>query len=234
MTTAAPQLGGEYPTTWKGVIGQEQAKAQLMTAARSAKKRGVAMPHTLLASGQQGIGKTTLALLVAKEMGTTLHVASGRFTLADARMAFAELNDGDLLFLDEIHRIVQGGKANAEWLLHYMQDGKLVLPSGVEDCPDVTILGATTDSGRLPETVLDRFKVRPVLTGYTEDEAAKIAQGMAKRIFGREDLPIPTAECCREVARAARATRGSCRTSSTPSATMRWSTRAASTAGATT
>lgn len=200
-TNTTTQLGGDYPTSWSAFVGQETAKAQLMTAARSAKKRRVRMEHTLLSSGRPGIGKTSLALLCAQEMRATMHVATGSLGLGDARLIFANLDDGDVLFIDEIHQLVQGGKAKAEWLLHYLQDGVLVGPLGPEEQPAVTIIGATTDAGRLPETILDRFPVRPMLSGYTLEEAAKIAQGMAKRIF--TDLPVPSAANCREVALAA-------------------------------
>ena len=194
-------LGGDYPTTWGKFIGQVQAKEQLLTATRSAKKRGVRMPHTLLASGTPGIGKTSLALLAAAEMKAGARVVSGKFTMGEARMAFAEMDDGDVLIIDEIHQMVAGGKAGAEWLLNYLQDGVLLTPLGPEQQPSVTIIGATTDSGRLPETVLNRFPCQPLLVAYTETEAAKIALGTAQRIF--TELPMPSATNCREIAAAA-------------------------------
>ncbi len=198
-------LGGEYPKTWKDFIGQDMAKEQLLIAARSAKRRGQPMQHCLLKSGIPGIGKTSLALLAAAEMDAGCHIISGKVNIHAARMAFAGMKDGDVLIYDEIHKAVDGGKAAAEWLLHYMQDGVLLTPLGPEKQPKVTIIGATTDAGRLPETLLTRFKLQPVLVAYTEDEAARIAQGMARRILGEENLPLPSLDNCLHVARAASA-----------------------------
>jgi Holliday junction resolvasome RuvABC ATP-dependent DNA helicase subunit len=89
MTTQAlnAQLGGDYPLTWDGFIGQEVAKRKLITAARSARMRGDRMEHTLLASGTPGIGKTSLAMLLAAELGGTLKVVSGAIKVNDARIA---------------------------------------------------------------------------------------------------------------------------------------------------
>lgn len=196
-------LGGEYPTTWKAFIGQDAAKEQLITRARSARARRVRLPHTLLACGQPGIGKTSLALLLAQEMRAELKIASGQITMQDARLLFAEMQDGGCLFIDEIHQVAAGSSTRAEWLLHYLQDGMLIGPLGPEKQPEITIIAATTEAGKLKPTILDRFEIRPALTGYTDEEATKIAQGMAKRIFTAHELPMPSPANCHAVAVAA-------------------------------
>ena len=132
--TAADVINSDpqYPATWKAFIGQEQAKEQLVTAARAAKQRKVAMPHTLIESGRPGIGKTALGLLSAKEMGAGVAIASGQLDIHDARMILSEMVDGDVLIIDECHRLVEGGKGKAEWLLHYMENGVLMTALGAE------------------------------------------------------------------------------------------------------
>lgn len=195
-------LGGDYPTDWAEIIGQDKAKLQLMTAARSAKLRGVSMPHTLLVSGKPGIGKTSLALLAAGEMGAEVKVVSGKIVGAQARMLLAGMADGDCLIIDEMHQLVSGGKTNAEWLLHYLQDGVLIGPLGPETQPKVTVIGCTTDIGKLPMTVVSRFPVVPDLVDYTDAEAALIAGVQAKRAF-LAPAPLPCTKNLAAIARAA-------------------------------
>ncbi len=101
--------------------------------------------------------------------------------------------------------MVDGGKKNVEWLLHLLQDGVIMLPTGPIVVPDVTVFGATTDVQRLPQTIIDRFFVRPQIVDYTEDEAMEIVKGMAKgHGFGQRPLPWPESdELWRGIAKAA-------------------------------
>ncbi len=96
--------------------------------------------------------------------------------------------------------MVAGGKAQAEWMLNYLQDGVLPGPRGMEEMPKVTVLGATTDAGKLPETFLDRFKMCE-LQPYTPAEAARISAVMSRRIFF-PPLPQPSARNHDQVAEA--------------------------------
>ncbi len=196
---ASVLLADDYPNSFSQFIGQEQAKAELQTLARAAKKRGVRMPHTMLADGRPGVGKTTLALLVAKMMGTHVQVISGKVTDYELHMALAEMRDRDVLVMEEIHQM---GKAS-ECLLHYLENGSIVGPMGVEPQSDVTVIGTTTEAGVLPKPVLDRFESRPELVEYSEDDGARIALLHAKKMFGEEGLPLPNGENCRAIARAA-------------------------------
>lgn len=192
---------GLYPQTWGDFIGQEPVKRQLRVAAQSAKLRQTAMGHVLLGSGMAGVGKTTLALLTAAELGTGLQVVTGKIGLDEARINLSGLNDGDVLFIDEFHQVFQRGKAKAEWMLHLLQDGVLVGPHGPEEQPNVCVIAATTDVGKLPDTFISRFQYRPIIEPYTEDEAATIAVNMAKRILLRP-LPWPSVTDFRRIARA--------------------------------
>ena len=193
-------LGGVYPQSWDEFVGQENVKRQLIIACRSAKIRGASLDPVLIRGGQPGIGKTTLALLIAAEMGGNLKMIAGPTKPQQVRFLLAGMQDGDVLFYDEIHQAVKGGKGNSEWLLHLLENGTFIGPLGVEDTPKISIVGATTDAGRLPRTVLDRFT--PVhLTGYSEPEAARICLHMAGQMFDK--LPMPSADDCRAIARAA-------------------------------
>lgn len=184
--------GTDYPRTWDGFVGQADAVAHLRAHLDSCRERdAVRLDHILLASGLHGIGKTTLAKLIAANTKTlvtpdgstpALIEVSGPVEVGEARAIFVELDDGDILFWDEIHLAVSGGKAKAEWLLPYLTDGVLMTATGAEEMPNVTIVGATTDLGRLPQTIISRFMVRPHLTHYTEVEALQLVGNLARRM----------------------------------------------------
>lgn len=197
-------LSGYFPDSWNEFIGQKQAKRQLMVAAASARKRGSTCEHVLLKAGAPGVGKTTLGLLMAAELGSSMQVVSGKINAAQARILLSDMKDGDVLFYDEIHTAVAGGKAAAEsWLLHLLENGVIMGPTGPEEQPKITVIGATTDAGRLPENILSRFSVVPDLVEYDENDAAMIAIGMAVRIFGEEGLDVPSVDVIHQVVRAA-------------------------------
>jgi Holliday junction resolvasome RuvABC ATP-dependent DNA helicase subunit len=184
---------GPYPQSFPDFVGQETARLQILTAITAARKTGTVMDHMLLSSGTPGIGKTTLAKLTAHRLGVGMVELGGLVGDREVKAALHAMRRGDVLFLDEIHRIFNRGKARGEWLLQLMQDGELVTPTGVVTSPGITIIGATTDAQKLPETILDRFVLRPVLDPYTDEEAALIALAHARRLgFGTTDgLPLP-------------------------------------------
>lgn len=174
----------EYPTRWQHYVGQEPAKRMLQVAAKSARIRRAPLDHVLIAHPSPGIGKTALAWLIANEMRTNCKIVSGKVDLMAARLILSDMNDRDVLFIDEAHRMVEGGKKDAEWLLSYMQDGVLAGPLGLEQYPRVTIVAATTDAAKLPQSILSRFPLRPPMEEYTHEEATKIAVVMGPRILG--------------------------------------------------
>ena len=184
MSTQAPRspLASNHAASWEGFIGQEDAVLRLKTAARSARMRGEPMEHTLIVSGTPGLGKTTLAMLAGAEMGGQVRVVSGRITSGEARLLLAEMDDGDVIVWDEFHQAVEGGKAATEWLLHYLPNGVIVGPRGPEAQPKVTIIGATTDTGKLPETLLDCFAMVN-LVSYDAEQGTLIALEVCHRIF---------------------------------------------------
>jgi Holliday junction DNA helicase RuvB len=174
--------GTDYPRTWDGFIGQEQAVEHLRTTVASAKHRGAKLDHILLASGQPGIGKTTLAMIIAAEMGVGLVSVSGAMTNVDFQRAISMCESGDIIFWDEFHLAVAGNRNRADWLLPFMTDGVLLTKQGRIPVPDVTLIAATTDVGKLPQTVITRFMVQPRLAAYTEAEAIVICRALAARM----------------------------------------------------
>lgn len=161
---------------WDDYIGQEPLKTLMQVTIASAKTRGKRAPHMLFASGYPGVGKTTLARLVAKAMDVPIIELVPPFgiqTLVDAAL---KLPDKGILFLDEVHKLADSGKRGAEILLKVLEEGVAFLPTGeTVVLPDITIIGATTDRDKLPEPVVDRFKRKPYFQAYSEEELARIA-----------------------------------------------------------
>ncbi len=194
LESAGPKRGddlfeGGYPSTWAGYIGQANAKEFLQAAVAGAVASRKRLPHVLLKSGYAGVGKSTLPRLIAGELGVGMLELSGKIKVAEARTALKQCEDRDVVFIDEIHQLAG---VSGEWLLHLLQDGRLLTGRGSERMPDVTVIGSTTDAQRLPVTVLGRFPIRPVLAPYTDDEAVLIAASLAKRMgFGTRKRPMP-------------------------------------------
>src|SRR5206468_2120528 len=118
-------VGGDtmayFPKDWPEYIGQAAAVRQLRIKSKSARARRKPLPHTLIHSPIPGVGKTALAMLAAQELGARIFIQTEPLTPAKVRFIFDELKDGDVLFFDEIHKQFQRGKANAEWMLAYLQ-----------------------------------------------------------------------------------------------------------------
>jgi Holliday junction DNA helicase RuvB len=155
---------------------------QLRTAVLSARYRNQRLDHVLLASGAHGIGKTTLAQIIAYELGVGVVTVSGPIALDEARKILKEMRDGDILFWDEFHLAVAGNRNRADWLLPMLTDHVLLSKDGPELMPDITVIAATTDVGKLPQTVISRFMIRPILDYYTDEEAAIIALRLSERM----------------------------------------------------
>lgn len=180
------------PKSWDEYVGQDRAKVQLKMAIASAKFRKTRLDHVLIASGAPGIGKTALSRLVAYYAGSGATEVQGEISQDEARAIFANMRNGDVLIWDEFHQAVNSGKRHAEWLLPMLQDGVLMSSEGEIKIPSVTVVAATTDAGLLPETILSRFSLKPVLDQYSADESADIAEGMAAEIFESVGLdPLP-------------------------------------------
>jgi Holliday junction resolvasome RuvABC ATP-dependent DNA helicase subunit len=172
------------PTCLADVIGQERTKRLLGRAIDSVYERRRPLEHTLLL-GPSGTGKTTLAMTLGAEMKVDVYHLSAPISFDTLASLRTLMYAGDLLFIDEIHlQAIQERRGKTagtqpEVLFSIMEDRTLVTPSGVLPYPEITLIGATTDPGLLPEPFLNRFALRPVLEPYTDPDLARIVRANA-------------------------------------------------------
>ncbi len=174
------------PQTLNDYLGQEDIKKQLDIYIKASKMRGEPLDHTLL-FGPPGLGKTTLSHIIAHEMGSNLIETSGPVLekAADLAMLLVTLKKGDVLFIDEIHRLHPSVE---EILYPAMEDFKidLLVGEGMErksiqiEIPPFTLVGATTKSGMLSAPLRDRFGIIQRLQFYNDDELRQIVQRSAR------------------------------------------------------
>lgn len=179
------------PSVWDDYIGQEKIKKALNISIEAAKKRSEALDHVLF-FGPPGLGKTTMAGLISSRMEANLKVTAGPMIEKSGDLAaiLTNLNKGDVLFIDEIHRL---SSAIEEVLYSAMEDFRLdiVIGSGPAaqtvkiDIPRFTLIGATTRAGMLSSPLRDRFGMHFRMQFYEHEELSKIVQNAAVKLGTR-------------------------------------------------
>ena len=173
------------PKKWSDYVGQDKIKENIRIILTAAKKRGQSPDHLLL-YGNSGLGQTTLANLIALEMGKEIRITSGPAIerAGDLAAILTNLNEGDVLFLDEIHRI---SRTIEEYLYPAMEDYKLNLILGKGPMartmelklPKFTLIGATTRPALLSAPLRNRFGATFQLNFYTKEDVEKIVERSA-------------------------------------------------------
>jgi len=194
------------PTKLDDIIGLGKVKERLSIAIESAKQRRDSLAHQLF-MGPAGTGKTTLSQVIANELGVDVQIANGPNLRSIKALVpyIMRIEENSVLFIDEIHRLTT---MTAEFLYTIMEDFRADLGKDSAmsiDVPRFTLIGATTDPGKLPKPLRDRFQNHYQLALYTDEELAKLIKANAEKLnlSINEDALLMVAEVSRGTPRVA-------------------------------
>jgi Holliday junction DNA helicase RuvB len=189
------------PGSFDEIIGQERAVKMMRRMVESAKVRG-RLDHTLMI-GPAGTGKTTFANVIANELGVGCYQIGAPVSMDTLLDLAPVMQPNDMLFIDEIHmQAVQANRTaetSPEVFLQLLEDRVIATPGGMIEFPDVTIVGATTDEGMLPDPFIARFPLRPRLERYSREDLGMMAIFNAHRLGLR--ISIEAADAFAKAAR---------------------------------
>lgn len=175
------------PRFFDQLVGQKQLKPLLERLVNSARSTGRALDHMLL-TGSAGQGKTTVAMLLANELHRDCYLLQAPVSEATLLEVAKVCSDGDIVIIDECHLLVASDRrgitqaAPPESIYSLLEDRRLMTPTGVVEVPDITIVGCSTDIGLLPDPLLMRFSLQPVLDPYTVEDMAILAKANAESL----------------------------------------------------
>jgi Holliday junction DNA helicase RuvB len=166
------------PSSFRELVGQDRLKALLARICANADESGRPLDHMLLL-GSSGLGKTTLARVIAQEIGRPVYQLKAPIEIATLKELARVAADGEIVIVDEIH---EQAKGEPEVLYHALEDRVIVAKRGAQPFPAVTFIGCTTDAGRLPEAFLGRFPLALQLDPYTDADMLKIVKLNARKL----------------------------------------------------
>lgn len=175
------------PARFEHMVGQSRLKSLLARIVANVQASGRPLDHMLIV-GASGTGKTTIAQVAAHELGRTVYQVKAPVTHAVLAELARVCCDGDVVIVDEIHQQVSGDRrgvnqaADPEDFYHIMEDRRLPTEGSMIAFPAVTFMGATTDSGLLPEAFLNRFPLQLTLDPYADEDMARLAVANAQAL----------------------------------------------------
>lgn len=195
------------PLNFENYIGQEELKHNLKIAIKGVKKRGHQLDH-LLFYGPPGLGKTTISMIIANELGSNIKIVTGTSIEkpSDLSMLLMNIEEGDVLFIDEIHRIPKIAEeaiysAMEDYELHINVNNGATIDTIKIKLPKFTLIGATTRAGMLTKPLRDRFGMVLRMNYYTIDELSQIIINASKKL----EIDI-TIDASKEIAKRSRFT----------------------------
>lgn len=189
------------PDSWESYIGQDKLKRTLQLALKGCVERQERLDHILL-NGPPGAGKTSLAFIIADDIGVDFEETIAPIKPATFRRLIS--SHSGILFIDEIHRM---SPKEQETLLPLLEDQRFITDYGFIDNPDLTIVAATTERKKIIKPLWDRFTIKPAFEAYSDDEMGQIVQSMGRKV-GIEipkDMALKLGAACAGIPRQAKA-----------------------------